>query len=96
MTLVNECADEVVVGSWMDTPTKQLLLEAGQAAKVIHPGAVGEMLSQELFSWMVFGHRLGSDLIMRVAAEVLAENVDQPPIVPRSRIVGVQLVRPVF
>jgi hypothetical protein len=66
----------------MDSLTKQLLLEAGQAAKVIHPGAVGELLSQELFSWMVFGHRLGSNLIMRVAAEVLAENVDQSTVLP--------------
>jgi hypothetical protein len=74
--------NEVVVGSWMDSPTKQLLLEAGQAAKVMHPGAVGELLSQELFSWMVFGHRLGSNLIMRVAAEVLAENVDQSTVSP--------------
>jgi succinate dehydrogenase/fumarate reductase flavoprotein subunit len=79
---MDERADEVVVGSWMDSPTKQLLLEAGQAAKVMHPGAVGELLSQELLSWMVFGHRLGSALIMRVAAEVLAENVDQPPVLP--------------
>jgi hypothetical protein len=85
VTLVDERADEVVVGSWMDSPTKQLLLEAGQAAKVIHPGAVGELLSQELLSWMVFGHRLGSALIMRVAAEVLAENVEPSPIVPWSR-----------
>jgi hypothetical protein len=82
VTLVDERADEVVVGSWMDSPTKQLLLEAGQAAKVIHPGAVGELLSQELLSWMVFGHRLGSALIMRVAAEVLAENVEPSPSVP--------------
>jgi hypothetical protein len=82
MTPVNERADEDIVGSWMGSSTKQLLLEAGQAARVIHPGAVGELLSQELFSWMVFGHRLGSDLIMRVAAEVLAENVDQPPVLP--------------
>jgi hypothetical protein len=39
---------------------------------------VGELLSQELFSWMVFGHQLGSDLIMRVATEVLAEDTEHP------------------
>jgi hypothetical protein len=30
-------------------------------------------LSQELLSWMVFGHRLGSVLIMRVADDLLVE-----------------------
>jgi hypothetical protein len=30
-------------------------------------------LSQELLSWMVFGHHLGSDLIMRVADDLLVE-----------------------
>jgi hypothetical protein len=58
----------------MDVPTKQFLLEAGRTATARYPGAVGELLSQELFSWMVFGHQLGSDLIMRVAADVLAED----------------------
>jgi len=38
-----------------------------------YPGAVGELLSQELLSWMVFGHQLGSDLIMRVADDLLGE-----------------------
>ena len=38
-----------------------------------YPGAIGELLSQELLSWMVFGHLLGSDLIMRVADDLLVE-----------------------
>ena len=38
-----------------------------------YPGAIGELLSQELLSWMVFGHQLGSDLIMRVADDLLGE-----------------------
>lgn len=73
---MKENANEVIVGSWMDSPTKDVLLKAGQTAKVRYPGAVGELLSQELFSWMVFGHQLGSDLIMRVGAEVLADDAD--------------------
>lgn len=60
----------------MDSPIKEVLLKAGRTAQARYPGAVGELLSQELFSWMVFGHRLGSDLIVRVAAEVLTEGVD--------------------
>ena len=66
----------------MDLPTKQVLLEAGRAAKARYPGAVGELLSQELLSWMVFGHQLGSDLITRVAAEVLDRDVGHPPVSP--------------
>jgi hypothetical protein len=62
----------------MDSPTKQFLLRAGQTARLRYPGAVGELLSQELFSWLVFGHQLGSDLIMRVADEVLAEDTEHP------------------
>ena len=41
------------------------------------PGAVGELLSQELLSWMVFGHQLGSNLIMRVADNLLVEEPRQ-------------------
>jgi hypothetical protein len=79
---VKENTNDVIVGSRMDSPTKQLLLKAGQAATARYPGAVGELLSQEIFSWMVFGHQLGSDLIMRVAAEVLADDAHQPPALP--------------
>jgi hypothetical protein len=74
MTLGERGTGAAIVGPWMDVPTKQFLLEAGRTATARYPGAVGELLSQELFSWMVFGHQLGSDLIMRVAADVLAED----------------------
>lgn len=57
----------------MDSQTKQWLLAAARRAEVRYPGAVGELLSQELLSWMVFGHQLGSDLIMRVADDLLVE-----------------------
>lgn len=57
----------------MDPDTKQWLSAAARRATQCYPGAVGELLSQELLSWMVFGHQLGSDLIMRVADDLLVE-----------------------
>ena len=57
----------------MDADTKEWLLAAARLATQRHPGAIGELLSQELLSWMVFGHQLGSDLIMRVADDLLGE-----------------------
>lgn len=62
----------------MDSETKEWLLAAARRAERRYPGAVGELLSQELLSWMVFGHQLGSDLIMRVADDLLLEE-PQPP-----------------
>ena len=59
----------------MDTNTKERLCAAARRATQRYPGAVGELLSQELLSWMVFGHQLGSDLIMRLADDLL---VDEP------------------
>jgi hypothetical protein len=59
-------------GLLMDSCTKERIHAAARTAELRYPGAVGELLSQELLSWMVFGHQLGSGLIMRVAAEVLA------------------------
>jgi hypothetical protein len=68
----------------MCVDTKDWLRAAANRARVRYPGAVGEMLSQELLSWMVFGRLLGSDLIMRVADAILDEGgprigEDQPP-----------------
>lgn len=57
----------------MDSGTKQWLLAAAKRAPERFPGAVGELVRQELLSWMVFGHRLGSSLIMRVADELHAD-----------------------
>jgi hypothetical protein len=57
----------------MDSEAKEWLLAAARRAELRYPGAVGELLSQELLSWMVFGHRLGSVLIMRVADDLLVE-----------------------
>ena len=57
----------------MDTDTKERLFAAARRATNCYPGAVGELLSQEVLSWMVFGHQLGSDLIMRVADDLLGE-----------------------
>ena len=62
----------------MDSETKEWLLAAARRDERRYPGAVGELLSQELLSWMVFGHQLGSDLIMRVADDLLLEE-PQPP-----------------
>lgn len=64
-----------VQASLMTSSTKDCIHEAARTAKLRYPGAVGELLSQELLSWMVFGHQLGSDLIMRVAAEVLEDHL---------------------
>jgi hypothetical protein len=57
----------------MDTDTKERLFAAARRATNRYPGAIGELLSQELLSWMVFGHQLGSDLIMRVVHDLLGE-----------------------
>jgi hypothetical protein len=57
----------------MDSDTKEWLFAAARRATQRYPGAVGELLSQELLSWMVFGHQLGSGLIMRVADDLLVE-----------------------
>jgi hypothetical protein len=62
--------------SLMDSRTKERIHEAARMAKLRYPGAVGDLLSQDLLSWMVFGHQLGSDLIMRVAAEVLIDDLN--------------------
>jgi hypothetical protein len=45
----------------------------GVAATLRYPGAVGELLSQGLLCWMVFGHQLDSDLIMRGVDDLLVE-----------------------
>jgi len=60
--------------AWMDSDTKQWLYAAARRATQRYPGPIGELLGQELLSWMVFGHQLGSDLIMRVASELLVED----------------------
>lgn len=64
----------------MDTPSdeqrlmapscKEELLDAAGRARRLYPGPVGELLHQELLSWLQFGHMLGSDLILRVAEEL--------------------------
>ncbi|MFC4948654.1 hypothetical protein [Pseudonocardia sp. GCM10023141] len=57
----------------MSLETKERLRAAARLAPRRYPGAVGELLSQELLSWMVFGHQLGCDLIMRVADALLVD-----------------------
>lgn len=63
----------------IDSATKQRMSAAAKRARIRYPGAVGELLSQELLSWMVFGHPLGSSLIMRVVDEIL---LDEPAALP--------------
>lgn len=75
---MDEGSDGILSASRMDSTTRQVLLQAGRTARLRYPGAVGELLCQELFSWMAFGHQLGSDLIMRVATEVLAVDTHRP------------------
>ena len=69
---MNGSTGAVQVGG-MDTDTKERLFAAARRATNRYPGAIGELLSQELLSWMVFGHQLGSDLIMRVVDDLLGE-----------------------
>ena len=54
----------------MELPTKEALLEAAERARLLYPGPVGELLRQELVSWLQFGHLLGSALIFRVVDEL--------------------------
>ena len=56
----------------IDSPSKERMRIAADRAVQRYPGPVGELLRQELLSWMVFGHRLGSALILRVADDLLA------------------------
>jgi hypothetical protein len=63
----------------MDSDTKQWLYAAARRATQRYPGPIGELLSQELLSWMVFGHQLGSALIMRVAGDLLVEDPETTP-----------------
>jgi hypothetical protein len=53
--------------------TKERLHAAAARAKLAYPGPVGELLSQELPSWMAFGHQLGQHPIMRVTNDLLIE-----------------------
>lgn len=71
----------------MDGPTKQRLRAAADRAVERHPGPVGELLAQELHSWMVFGHRLGATLILRVADDLLEHPV-QPTDKPAATGAG--------
>jgi hypothetical protein len=54
----------------MELPAKEALLDAAGRARLLYPGPVGELLHQELVSWLQFGHLLGSALIFRVVDEL--------------------------
>lgn len=58
----------------LDSATKQRLREAADRAEQAYPGAIGELLRQELLPWMVFGHHLGSHRILRVADTLLDQS----------------------
>ena len=63
----------------MELSTKEVLLVAARRAQLLYPGPVGELLRQELVSWLQFGHLLGSALIFRVAEELVhAPNPPEP------------------
>lgn len=62
----------------MDTATRERLITAADLAPQRYPGAIGELIRQELLSWMVFGLHLGSVLIMRVADDLVAATEGSP------------------
>jgi hypothetical protein len=62
----------------MELPSRELLLDAARRARLLYPGPVGEMLHQELVSWLQFGHLLGSALIFKVADELI--HTPYPPV----------------
>jgi len=70
----------------MELPSKEILLDAAERARLRYPGPVGELLHQELVSWLQFGHFLGSTLIFRVAEELIADPAarDRSPTSQRS------------
>lgn len=70
--------EDTLAPNRVDMATKERLRAAATRATQLHPGPVGELLNQELLSWMVFGHRLGSALIMRVTDELLIEEPQKP------------------
>jgi hypothetical protein len=61
------------VSAHLGHETRQRLLRAADSAARRYPGPVGELLRQELMSWMVFGLHLGNSLIMRVTDDLLSE-----------------------
>lgn len=80
-------AEQTLTPDRMNSATKQRLHAAADRAKHIYPGAVGELLNQELLSWMIFGHLLGSDLILRLADDILGAP-EQIRELERRRIAG--------
>ena len=62
--------DPAQVQRLMSSSCKEDLLAAARRARDLYPGAVGELLYQEIVSWLQFGYMLGSDLIFRVAEEL--------------------------
>jgi hypothetical protein len=63
--------DPVSAQRAMELPSKEVLLDAARRAQLLYPGPVGELLHQELVSWLQFGHLLGSALIFRIADELI-------------------------
>ncbi len=60
----------------MDHHIRMRLRMAAFRAARVYPGAVGELLSQELLTWETLGIRLGSkSMIMRVVEEILAAEI---------------------
>ncbi len=63
----------------MELSAKEVLLLASRRAQLLYPGPVGELLHQELVSWLQFGHLLGSALIFRVAEELVQAPIPTEP-----------------
>lgn len=68
------------VGDQMSSSTKGRVLSAANRAHAVYPGPVGELLAQELRSWLIFGRFLGSDLIMRIVDGILDEQPREPSV----------------
>ena len=65
--------DALTTADRLDTATQKRLVTAADLAPQRYPGAIGDLLRQELLSWRVFGLHLGSSLIMRVADDLVAD-----------------------
>jgi hypothetical protein len=68
----------------IDHRSRTRLRAAAFRARLVYPGPVGELITQELLSWDEFGHRLGGNrMIMTLVEHVLRTPAAGPSTQPR-------------
>lgn len=54
-------------------PDRSRIMRARSYARILHPGPLGEFLSNELEAWSDFGHRFGGGTLMELVIVQLIE-----------------------